>query len=69
LLTCFEEVKLQRNIAMKTEINSNTVPGGSSCVFIVTHFGIVLICTFLRDQEKTHHVSDFSETPSSTKAA
>jgi hypothetical protein len=54
---------------MKTEINCNTVPGGSSSDFIVTHFGIVLICTFLRNQEKIHHVSDFFENPSSTKAA
>jgi hypothetical protein len=48
---------------MKTEINCNTVLVGSSSVFIVTHFAIVLICTFLRDQEKIHHVSDFFETP------
>jgi len=69
LLNCFEEVKFQRHIGIKTEMDCNRVPGGSSSVFNVTQFGIVLICTFLRDQEKIHHISDFSETPSSTKAA
>jgi len=31
---------------MKTEINCNAIPDGSSSAFVVTHFGIVLICTF-----------------------